>query len=119
MRAFRESQANKFAYQHYYDFRFLNRFAAYMHKHQPVINGEPCPHDWKKGERPDELIGHLIRHVMDLGLFLEGVGTITDEKGKSVKYEDAILGAVFNLQALWRMTCGPDYDEEIDRGATP
>lgn len=77
-------------------------FASYMQGHSVMPDGSVRSADnWQKGFPEDVLMKSLLRHVMDLWLLHRGNAVRRPEDGKEVTWEDAMGGALFNLQALW------------------
>ena len=71
-------------------------FGEYMHKNRKMADGTLRAADnWQKGIPVEEYIESLLRHVMDVWLWLRGNPEFT-EGG----YEEALCAVLFNAQGL-------------------
>lgn len=77
-------------------------FTAYMASHSKMKDGTiRSAGNWKKGFPDDVLMECLMRHVFDLWMLYEGETPVRPEDGHEVDWNDALGGAMFNLQAIW------------------
>lgn len=77
-------------------------FTAYMASHSVMKDGTVRAADnWQKGFPDDVLFQCLMRHVFDLWMLHRGHDVIRPEDGHEVDWNDALGGAMFNLQAIW------------------
>ena len=99
--ATRDTATGKFEYAKYLSPFFINGFGRYMNRHQTMADGTKRAGDnWKQGFPDDVLLESFFRHAMDVWMLMKDVD-LTDERGERVDLNDAIMGAVFNLQALY------------------
>lgn len=80
----------------------LLAFCKYMDSHRQQPDGTYRDADnWQKGFPDDCLMKSLLRHVMDIWMLHRGVEPVRPETDKEVTWDDALGGALFNIQALW------------------
>lgn len=94
--AYRDTAEGKYVYNGFLDPVVLREYAAYMHANRLQSDGALRDADnWKKGMPVADVFESFMRHVWDIWLELEG------EDSRDGLF-DALGGAFFNLQALWR-----------------
>ena len=92
--ATRDASANKPDYEGYLSPIVLERFGKYMLKHQTQSDGaERTSDNWQKGIPREEYIKSLIRHALQLWLWHDGYGHLSDES-----LEDSLCAIMFNAQ---------------------
>ena len=98
----RDSDSGKFDFEGFLSPLVLTAFARYMHSHRTLADGSQRPADnWQKGMPEDAYVQSLLRHVVDLWLLHRGHTPVRPEDGQHVEWDDALGGAMFNVQGLW------------------
>lgn len=98
----RDVEDGKYDYMGFLDPAVLEQFAKYMNSHRTLPDGSVRDgSNWKKGMPLDSFMGSMLRHVFDLWLLHEGREVVRPETGKSVSYDDALGGIMFNVQGYW------------------
>jgi ABC-type cobalamin transport system ATPase subunit len=69
--------------------------------------------NWQNGFPEDVLTESFFRHAMDVWMLRRGI-VVIDERAEEVTLEDAVMGAVFNLQAMIHQA---RKGKDIERGA--
>lgn len=92
--ATRDDAAQKPDYTGYLSPLVLERFGAYMLKHQRQADGKTRPSDnWKKGMPRRVYFSSLWRHILDIHMEMEGYKSRDG-------IEDALCAILFNAQGL-------------------
>jgi hypothetical protein len=75
------------------------RFCTYMHKHRVQADGSLRDADnWKKGIPQRAYFESLVRHVLDLELFVEGDFSVYPREQHTL--DDVLCSIIFNAQGL-------------------
>lgn len=103
--ATRDTDEGKYDFEGFLSPEVLYAFAAYMHKHRLQKDGTLRDGDnWQKGMPRQECMKSLLRHIIDLWSIERGVLVKRPETGELVSIDDALGGALFNLQIMWLET---------------
>lgn len=101
----RDSEEGKYDFEGFLSPAVLYAFATYMHDKRGLPDGSMRSADnWQKGIPLDSYMKSLIRHVMDVWLIHRGYAVRRPEDGSPVSIEDALGGALFNVQGYWHET---------------
>lgn len=94
--AYRDTEVGKNDYRGYLSPRVLIDFGNYMTKHRVQSDGVIRDSDnWKKGMETKVYLSSLLRHVLDIWTEIEN-GESRDGM------HEALGGAFFNLQGIWK-----------------
>jgi hypothetical protein len=95
--AYRDGEEDKFDYHGFLSPVVLEAYARYMHKHRLQSNGELRASDnWKRGIPREVYIESLLRHVMALWLWHDGLADPSMDTA-----EDALGGILFNTMGYY------------------
>ncbi len=94
--AYRDTAEGKHEYGGFLAPEVIRAFGEYMHKHRTQSDGElRSSSNWKKGMPTAWYYEGLLRHVLDIMLENDGLASRDG-------LDEALGGAMFNLQGLWR-----------------
>lgn len=96
--ATRDTETGKYDYEGFLSPLMLRRFGEYMHEHRVQPDGSLRDSDnWQRGIPLDAYMKSMLRHVFDVWALHRGYD-VTDFSSKPVAMEDALCGALFNVQ---------------------
>lgn len=92
--ATRDTDEGKYDYEGFLSPQVIERFAAYMHKHQKQSDGEMRASDnWQKGIPVDQYMKSMYRHFMDLWMLHRGMAV-------GIEKEEILCALMFNVQGM-------------------
>lgn len=100
--ATRDLDDDKLSYFKCLDIRFWTAFLEYMKKNRQTANGLRDWDNWKGGWPMDVSLDSAVRHLVDLWTQYQEAEESEDLAINAEAFEDAIMGVVFNMMALWR-----------------
>lgn len=90
----------------------VERFCEFMQAHSVRLDGTQREADnWQKGIPPEAYLSSLQRHNLHVWLISRGY-VATDDDGKTVDYEEALCGVLFNAMGLLHENLKLDWEKD-------